>query len=501
MSTNTKKKSVLAPIAAVTAVGTLLILVLIALLGVTASARAQSTTGPSMADLLEKGIYTEQTVGDLPAAIEIYEQIVANAAANRPHVAEAKLRLALCHLKQGDEAATKAALEELIRDFPEQERLVAQAREHLAAVQPALALESTPWTNGELLEYRVSLPTGKVLGLVYQMVQAARVDGIEAWQVELRKLIFTAANNHGSSRVWVERDGQRPIRSLFRHGILGNADAVYGPDEAEITGGARDTRVSLDNQDVYDNEQIMHLLRVLPLEVGYKTKLHILPTWVAHIVEVDLEVTGQESCEVPAGAFECFVLRLDVEQGSQQMWISTGPEHYLVKQEGGGIVLELGKVGHFEPGAPVPFGLQAFAFSGQMPAGWLATEQQTGRSTKGMVRLLDPDSEAISAVEIDRCPGACPTLTSTAEQELAGAKERFTAYTLREGSWTERSIDGRSAISFVGDYQVDGKPWVQYRLYTLTDDKRFEFIFRAPASRFETLKADFDAVAESLRTQ
>ncbi len=49
-------------------------------LGIAVPAAAESA-----AELLEKGIYTEQTVGDLTAAIEIYKRVVENAEANPPY--------------------------------------------------------------------------------------------------------------------------------------------------------------------------------------------------------------------------------------------------------------------------------------------------------------------------------------------------------------------------------------------------------------------------------
>ena len=44
-------------------------------------------------DLLEKAIYTEETVGDLDKAIEIYEKIISQAKANRKFVAQAQNRV------------------------------------------------------------------------------------------------------------------------------------------------------------------------------------------------------------------------------------------------------------------------------------------------------------------------------------------------------------------------------------------------------------------------
>ncbi len=59
--------------------------------------------------LLEKGIYTEETVGDLDKAIEMYQQALDSARANRTILAQAQLRLGLCFLKQGkDDKGTEA---------------------------------------------------------------------------------------------------------------------------------------------------------------------------------------------------------------------------------------------------------------------------------------------------------------------------------------------------------------------------------------------------------
>jgi len=85
--------------------------------------------------LLEKGIYTEQTVGDLTKAIEIYQKIIADARAARPAIARAYCRLGECLAKQGKREESIAAFEELIARFPEQKDLVARARTHVPGVR------------------------------------------------------------------------------------------------------------------------------------------------------------------------------------------------------------------------------------------------------------------------------------------------------------------------------------------------------------------------------
>ncbi len=470
---------------------------------------AGSAVAGSAAELLEEGIYTEETVGDLEGAIEIYTRVVEKAEANRSHAAQAQFRLGICYLKKGSEAEARAAFDRLIQKFPEQEGLVALARERLAAVQPALALGLVPWEDGEFLEYQIRLPTGRVLGAMYLMAGSTVVDGVDAWQLELRRVVFTAADNYGVSRVLVDRHTQRPISSTFRHGMLGKADAVFGPDGVDITGGVTDTHLESE-QEIYDNEQSMHLIRMLPLGPDYEGSISFLPTWTGAIVEVGLEVTGRETCKVPAGEFDCYAVQLDLglpkgQAGGemQTMWISTGPERYPVRLKAGGVIIELVGVERTTLGAQVPFSLEAFGLSGLLPAGWVPYEHSlpSGRN-RGMVRLLDPDAVAISAIEVGRCPRkGCPSLQRTAERELSGAEERFDSFELREGSWTERTIAGHPAISFVADLQRNEKPWVQYRLYTFVNNLRLEIIFRTSAERFEGLRGALDSVVETLRVE
>src|SRR4051812_25554526 len=86
---------------------------------------AVSSRGASASELLEKGIYAEETKGELKAASEIYQQIVADPAADRALVAQAQLRLGLCQLKLGNKPQAISALDRLTQEFPDKERLLA----------------------------------------------------------------------------------------------------------------------------------------------------------------------------------------------------------------------------------------------------------------------------------------------------------------------------------------------------------------------------------------
>ncbi|MHC4117205.1 MAG: sugar-binding protein [Planctomycetota bacterium] len=74
--------------------------------------------------LLQEGLYAEEVDGDLDAAIRIYQQIIKQADAQRPHVAQAMYRLGMCHLKKQDEAQARAIFARLVADYGDQTKVV-----------------------------------------------------------------------------------------------------------------------------------------------------------------------------------------------------------------------------------------------------------------------------------------------------------------------------------------------------------------------------------------
>jgi carboxyl-terminal processing protease len=85
---------------------------------------AHAARAASAAELLEKGIYTEETKGDLKAALQIYRQLADDPRADRSLVAQAQLRLGLCQLKLGNKPQAISALDRLTQEFPDKDKLL-----------------------------------------------------------------------------------------------------------------------------------------------------------------------------------------------------------------------------------------------------------------------------------------------------------------------------------------------------------------------------------------
>ena len=123
----------------------------------------------SPAVLLEKGMFAEQTKGDLDEAVSIYQQIVDDADASGRHVAEALYRLGLCHEKKDDKAEAIAAFDRVLRQYPQQKTIAAKARAELGKLRgpPTFlplgkVVERTVNDDGVGTESLIDLDTGKL---------------------------------------------------------------------------------------------------------------------------------------------------------------------------------------------------------------------------------------------------------------------------------------------------------------------------------------------------
>ena len=201
---------------------------LIAAITVAIHPQLSSAAPSSPSELLEKGIYTEETKGDIDSAITIYQQLVAESDVNRSLAAQAQFRLGQCYLKKNQSADATAAFQKLIHDFPNETNLVAQARGHLPS---DLALGPVPWVDGERMQLNIALASGADIGTVeYRADLVQQANGRKIWRVGARLM----AGPQSVSSVDVDAETFRPITSHWKHSMFGEVTAVYKPGEVNI---------------------------------------------------------------------------------------------------------------------------------------------------------------------------------------------------------------------------------------------------------------------------
>jgi carboxyl-terminal processing protease len=117
--------------------------------------------------LLEKGIYAEETKGDLKEAARIYQQIVDDPQTDRGLVAQAQLRRGLCELKLGNKPQAISILEQLTQQFPDKDKLLALVEQHMPQLLDEMLkhIEQNyiqEVDRGELLETALRAIVGKL---------------------------------------------------------------------------------------------------------------------------------------------------------------------------------------------------------------------------------------------------------------------------------------------------------------------------------------------------
>jgi tetratricopeptide (TPR) repeat protein len=447
---------------------------------------SHAAVAESLAELLQKGIYTQETVGDFDAAIKIYKQIITEATGSRSYAAQAQYRLGVCYLKKGLNIAAEETFQKLIKEFPEEKELVAKAREH---VPDDLKILPTPWEDGEVLHLAMKLPTGLELGTVIWSVGLAEVGGRRVWRIQNRQHAMTGRGLEAISRVDADTETLRPITSFFRHSLLGEAEGKYEAKQANIKIKGKDTIQTVElNGPAYDNEQAIYLMRRLPLEVGYRTIIPICSLFGGGLVNIGLEVTNRETVEVEAGKFECFKAELDIV--GQIFWFSTDPHRYLVKFAAGGVVAELTKIARRDPYAPNEYRDDELGFSLEAPKGWLFYEYDPqDRPSSTSVHLLDPEATATTILWAEKLePGKMAyggDIRKHAEEKITTRKKQLKDYTVRPDSWTERTVGGRPALGFVADFVLMKKEMVEY--FTFVGGPSLDAFFH---SKVERDKAD-----------
>jgi len=467
------------------------ILSLLSIAILTSSAPLARADSPS--ETLEKAIYSEETKGDIDGAMALYQQVIAQAKTSQALAAQAQYRLGVCQYKKRNYAAATASFEAVIKDYPDQKDLVVLARDYLARNNDLLP---APWADGEEEQFDIKLAGGLKIGFGAWTVDAGEMNGQKIWRTG-----FLMVGQ--SSHVEVDAGTMKPLHSRWKHSLLGDADAVYSPDHAEVKLAGKDdvSKTPLDGL-VFDNEEAYHLFRRLPLAQGYKSTVNVFSSLGGgSIVPLPLEVTGTETVTVPAGTFPCY--RLDLHIG-QVFWIATNPPRDIVKIEAGGVVMELTGTRRRNPADAVNY-VDPAGFSLTAPAGWLmgATTQEKAKTT---VSLLDPELTGTcvldwNSLDVVEPKSATNSVRALVEKEVADAAKTYKNFQVRADSWQERTVAGQPAMSVMADYMDGEKPQIGYGVTAIIGSHAAAFQFLIPAKDFEAFRPKLDAIVDSFKVK
>lgn len=408
-----------------------------------ATGASSSVSADTPAELLEKAIYTEETVGDLDKAIAGYQEVLSASQATINVAAEAQYRIGACFAKQGKTAEATKAFQAVVDGYVASKVWAKQAKKQLASFNTLLPV---PWGDGDEMHMRMKLPGGLDAGHQVFRVAKTKIDGKNYWECQNWQTV-TLNNTMGKSRVLADFDSFAAVESQWTHSMLGQATAKYDDTEVAVSvvGQKKPKMLELGPM-TYDNEQAAQVFRRLPLAKGYKGELNVIGTLTQAKIPIGFEVTELETIEVPAGTFECFKVELSI---SQKFWISTGDKREVVRFEVGGVEANLFEVRKADA---TPAAIGGDKFSMTLTAGWY------GFASNDVTFLIDPDNSMRSRVvhaAIKEAKKKADSPQAGLESKIAEIKQVYKNASAEESDIKTIRVAGHKAAMI--DYEYDGE--------------------------------------------
>lgn len=448
--------------------------------------------------LLEQAIYSEDSKGDLDSAMHLYQQIVTDGNASQAVAAQAQFRLGMCYDKKKDYIGATAAFEKLVHDFPSQKEYVSLAQDYLSA---GLPLQPAPWTDGEEMLIELKAPTGVRAGLMKYSVTAGQVEGQKTWS--FRTDIFNGG--HQITTSVADANSLKPLTSDVNAGKMAHITVKYGVGSAEVAGLGQSSskRVEITSP-VYDNEEVIQLVRRLPLAMNYKGSVRLLAGIAGGtIVPFELQVVGQEKLTTRAGTFDTFKIATSV---GQTFWYSSDAHHYLVKLEALGMTGELLAIGS-RTDSKIAYHDKALGFHFDAPPSSMVLRQEDEGNTKASTILVgDVEGLGLVMVKVLRAKDFVPNVSGSsrafAEYQNQEAKRWYKELVLRVDSWSDTQIGGSPAVSCTLDaVQNTGIPTVIVDTFAVIGDKLVDISVMGSAEDIEKLRPTLASIVASFRAE
>jgi len=443
---------------------------ILALLFLAAPGSAQSA-----AELLQRGIYTQETTGDIDGAVKIYRQVVESASGNPSNnlsAAQAQYRLVVCMLLKGDPSGATREFQLLEKNYPSQQDLVALARTMMPGSSAVLPV---PWPESELSQLNVKrdgMFTGETL---YYSVDTSRPFQPQH-QSTLRSELRTR-NTTRSVRMPVDRETLKPMQgpNLESNDESGDplADAFGGP--------------------AIDLEETVFVMRRLPLAAGFKTTLPTTSFTLGGKVpkQVELAVTGIEPVQVTAGKYNCY--KVSVRSLGQTFWIGIDGARPLVKFQSGKVEADLVKV--WGPGTGVE---AALAF---VPTPTWQVQNPYTSGTTGAADLLRQGAGAVH-VRMTRVYTPPAEIAEAMRQVIPDEikKHQGTDFKIREDSIKTEPINGQHAVRYIADgTEGNSVKTVYYYVWIQTESNLVEFSTSSRVDVFPVTRFWVEPLLETAR--
>lgn len=200
--------------------------IVLGLLAVSAVCMAAERPNREWMTLFQEAQYQEQTAGDLDKAIELYEQVLTEAADVERLAARAAFQLGVCHQKKGDAAKAADYFRQVVSKYPGQKELVVKAQKQLEKIMPA----SSQALSSYVIHYKAIDQSQDALELLNTIhpkgvrtfranryrANGETIDSICTDTEESKNKLVAAINNSSSTLKLVKVESQLQMTDVYK---------------------------------------------------------------------------------------------------------------------------------------------------------------------------------------------------------------------------------------------------------------------------------------------
>ncbi|MBN2063160.1 MAG: tetratricopeptide repeat protein [Sedimentisphaerales bacterium] len=278
------------------------------------------------------------------------------------------------------------------------------------AVLSAPHLLPAPWSDGDSFKLDIKLKTGVSIGSLTYSFTTVEKSGRQCWQIAGEQVTDVGTGKtRQDTLVVADKETYRPVYGSTEN-TLGSFAADYSEKSVALkVKDGTSQNIAVDGV-VYDNEQVLCMLRMLPLADNYACKFNIFPVLSGQVLECQIKVIATETVNVPAGKYPCYKVALSCwSNGAKALehyiWVSSDDKRNIVKYDAGAAEMVLTQI------------------NGQASA----------------VVAGGPGASVVAAVVSREDKKAAQALAAAAwklwgQQNLAEAQEKFTQATVKDPS-------------------------------------------------------------------
>lgn len=475
----------------------------------------------SMDNLFQEALFIEETEGDMEKAILKYEEILSRAKRDTTSNEEEKqllsrteYQLGICYLKQGNKEQAITQFKKIITAGHAHDEVLNKTRNYLEKINPEfcekpaeIAFLKAPWGTYEECRYKVYTQNGGEIGESLIAIEETEKGNSTSSVISCKELIPTDAYTR-KAVLHCEPKSFTPISCSVTVANLWNWHARFDGSSIKYTSNMpnKNTENSTTySQQIFDYEQVRHMVRRLPLEVGYQDSALIFTTTSGMHSKGQLKILGMEQIETPMGSFNCFKAAVSASlQGDQNytqtLWISADEHRYVVQTKSGKLTDKLVTVEVQKPTAGQIVQGDSIDILMELPHGYDYYHSLTTMQFETLYQIFSPKTMAWTVLASKK---KAPNLSNIeyVKQEAKMYKEWWKKFSVRKNSLREITINGIPAVQEIVDVRFNAKnpPITEYRTYFFTDEKVHCLIIRTNKDDLLKFKADFDTLVESVK--